>query len=267
MDTPATPPFIVIAGPCTLETPEVVEAVASVVADLAQRHPGVRFVFKGSFDKANRSSLDSSRGPGIERGLAMLADVKARFGLAVTTDIHLPEQADPVSKICDVLQIPAFLCRQTDLLLAAGRTGRIVNVKKGQFVAPEEMRHAATKLAKAGAGETWLTERGTTFGYGDLVVDMRSFSHLNATGHPAIFDATHSVQQPGRGAGVTGGQREMIPVLTRAAIAAGAQGLFVEAHPEPANAVSDAGSQLSLDGLGALVTEALKLHQFLTHSR
>ncbi len=211
--------------------------------------PVLNIIFKGSFDKANRTSLGSNRGPGMDEGLALLARVKKEFGLPVLTDFHLPDQAAPVGEVCDVLQVPAFLCRQTDLLVAAAETGRIVNVKKGQFLSPFEMEFVVNKLEGAHAKEIWLTERGSTFGYQNLVADMRNFSIMGQWGHPTVFDATHSVQIPGGAGGKSGGQREFVLPLARAALAAGANGLFMETHPNPAEAISDAQSQVPLDEL------------------
>jgi 2-dehydro-3-deoxyphosphooctonate aldolase (KDO 8-P synthase) len=251
--------FLLISGPCALESMEVCEAVATQLDQLRTAHPELQIVFKGSFDKANRTSLDSPRGPGLEKGLQMLADIKARFGFPVLTDIHKEEQASIAARVCDVLQIPAFLCRQTDLLVAASRTGVVVNVKKGQFLSPQEMQYVVDKLEGSDAQEIWLTERGTTFGYQNLVVDMRNFPLLKAFGHPVIFDATHSVQMPGAGKGTTSGKREFVPTLAQAAIAAGADGLFVETHPDPDNAISDGPNQVPIDQLSPLVQSALRI--------
>jgi len=238
--------MIFIAGPCALENWDVCATVAERLVRWRDAYPGWDVTFKGSFDKANRTSLTSPRGPGIEEGLALLQRVKDEFGLPVLTDFHLPDQAAVVGEVCDVLQVPAFLCRQTDLLVSAARTGRIVNVKKGQFLSPFEMEFVVKKLEGAGATGIWLTERGTTFGYQNLVVDMRNFSLMRKHGHPVIFDATHSVQIPGGAGGRSGGQREFIFPLSRAALAAGADGLFIETHPDPDAAISDAQSQAPL---------------------
>ncbi|MCC5806775.1 MAG: 3-deoxy-8-phosphooctulonate synthase [Opitutales bacterium] len=247
--------LLLIAGPCSLESETVTMRAAEALARLRDAEPELNCVFKGSFDKANRTSLKSPRGPGLEAGLELFARVKERFGFPVLTDIHAPAQAAAVGEVCDVLQIPAFLCRQTDLLLAAAETGRVVNVKKGQFLSPGEMEFVVRKLEGAGAAEIWQTERGTTFGYQNLVVDMRSFSVMRAFGHPTVFDATHSVQQPG--AGTTSGDRSHVPALARAALAAGADGLFVETHPDPDRAISDGPNQIPLDAFPALVRGAL----------
>jgi len=255
--------FLLIAGPCMLESPELCAAIAAALARLGAERPELQIVFKGSFDKANRTSLDSPRGPGLERGLGMLAAVKREHGFPLLTDIHAVEQAAPAAAVVDVLQIPAFLCRQTDLLVAAARTGAVVNVKKGQFLSPPEMRHAVDKLEASDAAEIWLTERGTTFGYQNLVVDMRAFPQLKALGHTVIFDATHSVQLPGAGQGTTSGKREFVPPLARAAIAAGADGLFLETHPDPDRALSDGPNQVPLDQLAAVIDPVLRIWQAL----
>ena len=255
--------FFLIAGPCVLESDrlnlEVAEALARLSSDL--RLP---VLFKASFDKANRSSLDSPRGPGRERGLEQLARVKRETGLPILTDVHEAAQCAPAAEIVDVLQIPAFLCRQTDLLLAAGATGRAVNIKKGQWVAPEEMARAVAKVRSAGANRVAVTERGTFFGYGNLVVDMRSFALMReACDAPAIFDGTHSVQRPGQADGTSGGEPRFIPPLVRAAVAAGADALFLEVHPDPPSAPSDATNMLPLPRLRPLLEEVLALREAL----
>ena len=249
--------LLLIAGPCSLENERVCRAVAEALTALAQRQPELTIVFKGSFDKANRTSGAAPRGTGLETGLDLLAMIHRDYGFPVLTDVHETGQVPAVAAICDVVQIPAFLCRQTDLLRAAAASGRVVNVKKGQFLSPQEMPFVVAKLQQGGAREIWQTERGTTFGYQNLVVDMRSFSLMKAGGCPAIFDATHSVQLPGAAGGRSGGEREFIPALARAALAAGADGLFVETHPNPAEAVSDVDSQLPLGELTALIEGAL----------
>ncbi len=253
--------LLLIAGPCSLESPAIFEPVAEALSGIRDRYPELQIIFKGSYDKANRTSLGSDRGPGMEQGLAWLAQVKNDFGFPTLTDFHTPEQAAAVAKVCDVLQIPAFLCRQTDLLVAAAETGRVVNVKKGQFLSPAEMRFVVDKLNGAGAREIWQTERGNTFGYQNLVVDMRVFPVLASYGHPTILDATHSVQLPGAAGGKSGGQREFVGPLARAALAAGANGLFIETHPNPELAISDAGSQLPLSELPALIESCLRIWQ------
>ncbi len=246
--------LLLIAGPCSLESEAVCRAVARGLAALGRAHPELNIVFKGSFDKANRTSGAGPRGTGLREGLALLALVRKEFGFPVLTDIHESAQARPVAEVCDVLQIPAFLSRQTDLLLAAAGTGRTVNVKKGQFLSPQEMEHVTGKLKQGGAAEIWQTERGTTFGYQNLVVDMRSFSIMKANGFPTVFDATHSVQLPGAAGGKSGGQREFVAPLARAALAAGADGLFIETHPDPDNALSDGPNMIPLDALAELIT-------------
>ncbi|HYC33327.1 MAG TPA: 3-deoxy-8-phosphooctulonate synthase [Gemmatimonadales bacterium] len=251
------PPFL-IAGPCVLEPGDVVPRVADTLARLAAER-GIPVCFKASFDKANRARLDGARGPGLEAGLRILERVRSETGLPVLTDIHEPAQAAAAAQVADVLQIPAFLSRQTDLLVAAGRTGRPVNVKKGQWMSPDAMAGAVEKVRSGGSSDIAVTERGTFFGYGDLVVDMRNFVRLReATGAAVVFDATHSVQQPGQGAGGTsGGSREFIPPLLAAAAAAGADGFFLETHPDPARAQSDAATQWPLDRLADLIDRTL----------
>jgi 2-dehydro-3-deoxyphosphooctonate aldolase (KDO 8-P synthase) len=252
--------FFVIAGPCVIEDDELNFRVADHLARLAERVPG-GIIFKASFDKANRSNYGAARGPGLDEGLAALARVRERTGLPVLTDVHLPEQCAAAAQVADVLQIPAFLCRQTDLLLAAGATGKPVNVKKGQWMQPEGMRGAVDKVRTGTTTELAVTERGTFFGYGDLVVDMRSFARLRAACNaPVIFDGTHSVQQPGRGeGGSSGGAREFIPPLTYAAVAAGADGLFLETHPDPEHAPSDGPNMLPLAEVGGVIERAVEL--------
>ena len=267
-----------IAGPCVLESDALNMRVGDHLARLAERVPG-GIIYKASFDKANRSNVGAARGPGLDEGLAALARVRERTGLPILTDVHLPQQCAPAAEVVDVLQIPAFLCRQTDLLVAAGSTGKPVNIKKGQWMHPEGMRGAVEKVRAAALGnsatrhsslatsrsptihEIALTERGTFFGYGDLVVDMRSFARMRAACDvPLIFDATHSVQQPGKGVGgASGGAREFIPPLARAAVAAGADGLFMETHPDPDHAPSDGPNMISLDKLDALVDQLIQL--------
>jgi 2-dehydro-3-deoxyphosphooctonate aldolase (KDO 8-P synthase) len=252
-------PFWVIAGPCVLESDAlnvgIGEALARIADDL-----GLPIVFKASFDKANRSSPGSPRGPGIDEGLRKLEKVRAETGLPLITDVHLPEQCAPVAEVVDALQIPAFLCRQTDLLVAAGATGKPVNVKKGQWMGPAEMKGAARKVRGAGAPGVAVTERGTFFGYGNLVVDMRSFALMReACEAPAVFDGTHSVQRPGEGAGVSGGEPRHIPALVRAAVAAGADALFLETHPDPAKGLSDTTNMLPLARLRPLLEQVLEI--------
>ncbi|HEY5079048.1 MAG TPA: 3-deoxy-8-phosphooctulonate synthase [Opitutaceae bacterium] len=245
--------LLLIAGPCSLEGEDVCRAVAKELTKIGRAHPELKIVFKGSFDKANRTSGSGARGTGIKEGLALLALVKKEFGFPVLTDVHERAQVASVAKVCDVLQIPAFLSRQTDLLLAAAATGRTVNVKKGQFLSPQEMTFVTDKLKQGGAAEIWQTERGTTFGYQNLVVDMRSFPIMSRSGYPTVFDATHSVQLPGAAGGKSGGQREFVEPLARAALAAGADGLFLETHPDPEHAISDGPNMIPLGELAKLV--------------
>jgi 2-dehydro-3-deoxyphosphooctonate aldolase (KDO 8-P synthase) len=249
--------LLLIAGPCSLENERVCRSVAETLVRLRETRPELNIVFKGSFDKANRTSIGGPRGTGLEAGLALLAMVKRDYRFPVLTDVHETNQVAEVAAVCDVVQIPAFLCRQTDLLLAAAATGRIVNVKKGQFLSPQEMVHVTGKLRDGKASEIWQTERGTTFGYQNLVVDMRSFAIMRQNGLPTVFDATHSVQLPGAAGGKSGGQREFVPHLARAALAAGAEGLFIETHPDPANAISDGPNMIPLAELGALLDACL----------
>jgi 2-dehydro-3-deoxyphosphooctonate aldolase (KDO 8-P synthase) len=251
--------FLLIAGPCMLESMELCEEVARQLDRIRAAHSDLLIVFKGSFDKANRTSLNSPRGPGLEKGLEMLAAIKEKYGFPVLTDFHTAEQASAAATVVDILQVPAFLCRQTDLLVAAAKTGKVVNVKKGQFLSPQEMQYVVDKLEGSDAREIWLTERGTTFGYQNLVVDMRNFPQMKALGHPVIFDATHSVQMPGAGQGTTSGKREFVPPLSRAAIAAGADGLFVETHTNPDKALSDGPNQIPLEDLETVIEPVLRI--------
>lgn len=252
--------LLVIAGPCSLECKDLSFKVAEVIAELAQKKSrDVNFLFKGSFDKANRTSVKSPRGTGLDEGLEILGAIRSEFGLKVITDVHESAQCPAVGEVCDALQIPAFLCRQTDLLVAAAKTGKAVNVKKGQFLSPYEMKYVVAKLREVEAAEIWQTERGSTFGYQNLVVDMRSFAIMRENLAPVIFDATHSVQLPGAGAGVSSGERKYVPLLARAAMAAGADGLFIETHPEPEKAISDAATQLPLAELESLLDSCLKI--------
>ena len=251
--------LLLIAGPCSLESRDLCREVADTLGKLKQEYPALNIIFKGSFDKANRTSIKSQRGIGIDEGLKIFQSIKEEYGFPTLTDIHLPDQAATVSKVVDVLQIPAFLCRQTDLVSAAAETGSVVNVKKGQFLSPQEMTHVVHKLESLEAKEIWQTERGSSFGYQNLVVDMRSFGIMNESGHPTIIDATHSVQLPGAGNGTSGGQREFVPLLARAALAAGANGVFLETHPNPDKAISDAATQLPLNELASLVPQLLAI--------
>jgi 2-dehydro-3-deoxyphosphooctonate aldolase (KDO 8-P synthase) len=251
--------LVVFAGPCVLEDQEKAVAIAKVVGDLAQKR-NLPLVFKASFDKANRTSVSSYRGPGCKAGLEILSTVKAEVDLPIITDIHLPDQAEAVAETVDVLQIPAFLCRQTDLLQAAGKTGKPINIKKGQFLAPQDMVFAAEKVIQAG-GKPLLCERGTSFGYRDLVVDMRSLVWMRQAGFPVIFDGTHSVQQPGAAGGSSSGLREMVAPLVRAAVAVGVDGLYLEVHSDPDKSPSDAANSLSPDMFAAILDEVVAIRQ------
>ena len=261
-------PFTLIAGPCVIESRDLLLQVAEQVKTITDRL-GIRYVFKASFDKANRSSGQSFRGPGADEGLKILQEVGQTFGVPVLTDIHESHQAAAAAQAVDVLQIPAFLCRQSDLLEAAAQavagTNKVVNVKKGQFLAPWDMAQVVSKMAEFGlepaSGRLWLTERGTSFGYNTLVVDYRSFPQLQALGCPVIFDATHAVQQPGGRGTSTGGQREFVAPLARAAVAVGVNGLFMETHPDPDNALSDGPNMVPLHRLEALLRQLLALRQ------
>ena len=241
-----------IAGPCVLEQPEAMLALATALKAVATRRE-IPLIFKASFDKANRTSVRSERGPGLTEGLALLAQIRREVGVPVTTDIHLPDQAEAVAEVVDLLQIPAFLCRQTDLLVAAGRTGRPVNLKKGQFMAPGAMANAVDKCRSSGSGGVCVTERGTTFGHGDLVVDFRGITVLHDLGIPVVYDATHSVQRPGGLGERSGGDRRFVCALARAAMAAGADALFAEVHPNPPEAWSDAATPWPLSQVDALL--------------
>jgi 2-dehydro-3-deoxyphosphooctonate aldolase (KDO 8-P synthase) len=248
-----------IAGPCVIENERLCLRVAASLQKTCRRLR-INYVFKASFDKANRSSGKSFRGPGLKEGLAILARVRREFGLPVLTDVHTQEQVQCAAAVVDILQIPAFLCRQTDLITAAVRTGKIVNLKKGQFLSPEEMGQVVRKATGAGGHKLLVTERGTTFGYNNLVADMRSIPIMREFGFPVIFDATHSVQLPGAGGDRSGGQRYLAPVLARCALAAGADGLFIETHPDPARALSDGPNMIPLRQMPALLAGLVKLH-------
>jgi 2-dehydro-3-deoxyphosphooctonate aldolase (KDO 8-P synthase) len=254
--------FTLIAGPCVIESRDLALEVAERMKTITDRL-GITYVFKASFDKANRSSGSTFRGPGVHEGLEVLAEVKQRFGLPVLTDIHESQQAAPVAAVVDVLQIPAFLCRQTDLLLAAAEavrgTNKTINVKKGQFLAPWDMAQVVNKLRKAGVENLWLTERGSSFGYNTLVVDYRSIPQMQILGCPVIFDATHSVQQPGGQGSSSGGQREFVAPLARAAMAVGVDGLFMEVHPDPDNALSDGPNMVPLHRVEALLQQLVRI--------
>ena len=252
--------LLLIAGPCVIESRwlalQIAERLQQIAAELS-----LPLVFKASFDKANRTSVESFRGPGLQRGLEILAEVKQRTALPVTTDIHLPEQAQAVAEVCDLLQVPAFLCRQTDLLLAAAATGRPVHVKKGQFLAPTDMQHVVGKLVAGGCRDVLLGERGTFFGYGRLVNDMRAIPQMQSLGVPVIFDATHSVQEPGGLGHASGGNRQMVEPLARAAVAIGADGLFLETHPDPDHAASDGPNMVPLEQLPAMLRRLLAIRR------
>ena len=250
--------FFLIAGPCVIESDEHVLRMAREISAIARR-VGMSYIFKASFDKANRTSVHSYRGPGIEKGLAALKRVKDEIGLPVLTDIHEASQAAPVAKVCDVIQIPAFLCRQTDLLVAAGQTGAVVNLKKGQFVSPAEFLHAVEKVASTGNKKLILTERGSSFGYNNLVVDMRSLPIMRKTGYPVVLDVTHSVQLPGGAGSASGGQPEFIEPLARAGVGAGLDGIFMEVHDDPAQALSDGSNALPLAQLEPLLERLLAM--------
>ncbi len=247
---------IFIAGPCVIESAELLDTVATKLKEI-NSHLGTDIIFKASFDKANRTSLRSFRGPGLEKGLQMLADVKAKHGLRILTDIHESYQAAPTAEVADMLQIPAFLCRQTDLLVAAAKTGKIVNIKKAQFLSGMDMRYPVEKALQSGAKEVWLTERGNTFGYNNLVVDFRNIPDMLNIVPRVIMDCTHSVQRPGGADGKTGGDRRFVPSMAKAAKAFGATGYFFEVHPDPDKGLSDAANMLELDKLETLIKELI----------
>ena len=254
--------LFLIAGPCVIESEQLALDVATEVARVG-RVAGIPVLFKSSFDKANRTSVDSFRGPGMTRGLEILAMVREKTGLPLLSDIHTPDQAAVAGEVLDVIQIPAFLSRQTDLLVAAGRTGKAVNVKKGQFQAPDDMEYALRKILSTGNNNILLTERGSMFGYQDLVADMRSVVRMKRFGFPVVFDATHSAQLPGRGMGCSGGDRSLVPPLARAAVAAGADGVFLEVHPDPDSALCDGPNSLALADLETLVLNLVELHRLV----
>ena len=245
-----------IAGPCVIESADLLDAVAAKIVEINARY-GVDIIFKSSFDKANRTSLSSYRGVGLDKGLQMLSDVKSKWGLKLCTDIHEAYQAAPVGEVVDVVQIPAFLCRQTDLIVAAAQTGKIVNIKKAQFLSGEDMRYPYDKAVRSGAGEVWLTERGNMFGYNNLVVDFRNVADMRKFAPTVVMDCTHSVQRPGGNAGTTGGNREFVPAMAQAAKAFGANGFFFEVHPSPDEALSDGANMLPLDDFEAVIKSLL----------
>jgi len=253
-------PLALIAGPCALESRDHAFEMAAALKEIAGKI-GIGFVYKTSFDKANRTSVKSNRGIGLDGALPIFAEIRRRFGVPVLTDVHEAEQCARVAEVADVLQIPAFLCRQTDLLVAAARTGRVVNVKKGQFLSPADMRHVIAKISSAGNEHIVLTERGTCFGYNNLVVDMRAFPMLRGLGYPVIYDVTHSLQLPGAGDGVTAGQAEYIQPMASAGVAAGVDGVFMEVHERPEVAKSDAQNALRLDLLEPLLRRLVRLHE------
>ena len=255
-------PLTLISGPCQIEGRDHALRHAEALQKSAMA-ADMGFIYKSSFDKANRTSANAERGIGIDEGVRILGEVKAEFGCPVLTDVHLPEHCAPVANVVDVLQIPAFLCRQTDLLLAAASTGAAINVKKGQFLAPWDMKHVAEKLTGAGNDRVLLTERGTSFGYNTLVSDMRALPQMASLGHPVIFDATHSVQQPGGLGGASGGQREFVPYLARAAVAVGVQGLFIESHEDPDNAPSDGPNMVPLSEMTEFLKQLSAIHQIM----
>jgi 2-dehydro-3-deoxyphosphooctonate aldolase (KDO 8-P synthase) len=256
-------PLLVIAGPCVIESREMTLSIAESLADIASRLP-IQLVFKASFDKANRTSLSSFRGLGLEAGLGILSEVSEATGLPVTTDIHESAQVTAVAEVCEILQIPAFLARQTDLLVAAAESGRAVNVKKGQFMAPWDMQHVLNKLRESGCDEVLLCERGTFFGYGRLVNDFRSLVQMRALGAPVVFDATHSVQEPGGLGGATGGNRSMVEPLARAAVSIGIDGLFLETHPQPDESPSDGPNMVPLDQIEGLLTRLIQIRDLVS---
>ncbi|XWV19294.1 MAG: 3-deoxy-8-phosphooctulonate synthase [Prevotella sp.] len=247
---------IFIAGPCVIESSELLDTVARELVRINKKL-GVEIIFKSSFDKANRTSINSFRGPGLERGMQMLADIKEKYGLKILTDIHESYQAEAVGKVCDVIQIPAFLCRQTDLLVAAAKTGKIVNIKKAQFLSGADMKYPVEKALESGAKEVWLTERGNSFGYNNLVVDFRNIPDMKEITPNVIMDCTHSVQRPGAGNGSTGGDRRFVPSMALAAKAFGATGYFLEVHPNPDKGLSDGPNMLELDKLEGLIEKLL----------
>lgn len=252
--------FKLIAGPCVIESEENVMLVAKKIKEITDKLD-IPFVFKSSFDKANRTSINSFRGPGLEEGLRILNKVKTELNLKVTTDIHEPYQAKEVAKVVDIIQIPAFLCRQTDLLVAAAKTGKTVNVKKAQFLAPWDMKNVVGKLEESGNRDIMLCERGTSFGYNNLVVDMTGLVEMKKFGYPVVFDATHSVQKPGGKGNCTGGNREYVEYLAKAAIAVGADAIFMEVHPDPDNALSDGPNMVKLDELEEILVKLKKVYQ------
>jgi 2-dehydro-3-deoxyphosphooctonate aldolase (KDO 8-P synthase) len=255
-------PLAFIAGPCVIESRDAALRAADALRSISEKE-GIALVFKASYDKANRTSISSYRGPGIDEGLDILADVKRQTGLPVLTDVHSPEEARAASQVVDVLQIPAFLCRQTDLVVEAARTGLPVNIKKGQFMAPDDMEHIAAKAASVPNGGVLLTERGVSFGYHNLVVDMRSIPIMKSSGYPVIFDATHSVQLPGGAGASSGGQREFAGILARAAVSAGCDGIFMEVHEDPDRALCDGPNMVRMSDFGRIAVGLIRLKEFI----
>ncbi|MBR1461034.1 3-deoxy-8-phosphooctulonate synthase [bacterium] len=252
----------ILAGPCAIESRSVLDETAAGLKEITDEL-GINFVFKSSFDKANRSSLNSFRGPGMEKGLVMLKEVKDKYDVPIVTDIHMPEQASKVAQVADIVQIPAFLCRQTDLLVAAGHTNKIINIKKGQFLAPEQMKSLINKVEESGNHNILITERGTSFGYNNLVVDMRGIPIMQQYGYPVVFDATHSVQLPGANGTSSGGDRRFVPTLARSAMAAGANVLFFEIHPDPDKALCDGANMIALKDAKKLFAVCKGIYELL----
>lgn len=259
-------PFVLIAGPCVIENRRLVLDTAMAIKKIASK-VSVPFIFKASYDKANRTSVNSFRGPGIKRGLEILKEIKDRVGVPVLSDVHSVLEVDQAAEVLDILQIPAFLCRQTDLLIAAGKTQRVVNIKKGQFLAPADIREAIKKIEYTGNKKILLTERGTSFGYNNLVTDFRSLAIMGATGYPVVFDATHSVQQPGGLGTASGGNSEFVPLLSRCGVAAGCDGVFMEVHPNPKKALSDGPNMLALNLLEKLLVDLKAIDKIVKRSR
>lgn len=255
-------PLTLIAGPCVIENPETTFKIAAFLKELTEKLE-LGFIFKASFDKANRTSLQSYRGPGLSQGLQILARIKAELGIRILSDVHAVDQIAAVEPVLDALQIPAFLCRQTDFILAAARTAKVINIKKGQFLAPWDVANIVDKIQSVGNRQILLTERGTVFGYNNLVADFRGIPIMQATGYPVVFDATHSVQLPGGAGQSSGGQREYAPILARAAVAAGADGIFMEVHPDPDQALCDGPNSLPLDALQPLLIQLKAIHQIV----
>lgn len=252
----------ILAGPCAIESQAILDETAAGLKEIT-KDLGINFVFKSSFDKANRSSLTSYRGPGMEKGMEMLKEIKDKYDLPIVTDIHIPQQADYVAQVADIIQIPAFLCRQTDLLVAAGKTNKIINIKKGQFLAPEQMKSLIKKVEDSGNKNIMVTDRGTTFGYNNLVVDFRGIPIMKEFGHPVVFDATHSVQLPGANGTSSGGDRRFVPTLAKSAMAAGADVLFFEIHPEPDKALCDGANMVALKDAKELFDICNKIYKLI----